>query len=655
MLCIGDGNPYIGLQLRSVIETRRCGEYVMNDRVIVRVIAVSAAVFAVAVSTVFAQPKALPRRADIDAKYKWKVEDLFPSDEAWEKGYASLSQGLNRLDEFEGKLGTSADLLARCLAVRDSLQLVTDNLGLYASMKLDEDNRVNAAQERSDRISTLSAKLSSAASFIEPEILTIDSKVLDSFVKVSPALAAYQFYLSGLERTKAHILPEGEEALLALARPVTRAPGRIFGMVDDADLAFGTIKDESGQEVVLSKERYFGYRTSSDRRVREDAFNVFYKAYVPYMNTLGATLGSSVKADYFYAQVRKYPTCLEMSLDRNNIPVSVYHALIDAAHANLAPLHKLAALRKKILGVDTLHAWDLSAPLVKDRQQNYAYEDAVKMVVQGLAPLGKTYQADLQKGFESGWVDVYETEGKGSGAYQTGTYSSHPYVLLNYAGTLEWVFTVAHEMGHAMNDYYITRHEPFQYSGQSLFTAEVASTCNEAVLMKYMLSRAKTKEEKLVFLNYYIDQIVMTFYRQIMLAEFELTIHERVESGGALSADFFRTSIRDIFQKYWGPELVVDSLYELDGLRIPHFYGQYYVYQYATCYAAAQMLSERLMAKEKGIQETYMHFLSVGSSKYPVDILKDAGVDMTTPEPVAGTIRLFGTLVDQMEALLAEK
>jgi len=274
------------------------------------------------------------------------------------------------------------------------------------------------------------------------------------------------------------------------------------------------------------------------------------------------------------------------------------------------------------------------------------------MVVQGLEPLGKNYQSDLQRAFESGWADVYETEGKGSGAYQAGTYSSHPYVLLNYTGTLEWVFTVAHEMGHAMNDYYINRHEPYQYSGQSLFTAEVASTCNEAVLLKYMLGQAKEKGEKLTLLNYYIDQIIQTFLRQIMLAEFELVIHERVESGGALSADFFRASIRDIFQKYWGPELVVDSLYELDGLRIPHFYGQYYVYQYSTCYAAAQMLSERLMKKEKGIQDTYARFLSTGGSKYPVDILKEAGVDMTTPEPVAATIKLFGRLVDEMEILL---
>lgn len=611
-----------------------------------------AAVVAMFTCNILAQPKALPKRADIDNQYKWKLEDIYSDETAWEKDYSFLAENLKRFDQFAGHLGESAEQLAACLKLRDSLQLIADNLGVWSSLKLDEDNRDSRAQERTDRISSLGSQLGGATAFIEPEILATAPETIASFVKSSPEVAAYQFYLADLQRTKAHILSSKEEAILATSRQATRAAGRIFGMIDDADITYGTIKDETGQEVVLSKERYYGYRTSSDRRVRQDAFNAFYKSYVPYLNTLGSTLGASVKSDLFYAKVRDYPTCLAMSLDRFNIPVDVYHALIDAANANLAPLHKWASLRKRMLKLDTLHVWDLYAPLGLDRDQRYTYEDAVEMVVQGLEPLGKTYQTDLQKAFASGWADVYETEGKGGGAYQTGTYSSHPYVLLNYTGTLEWVFTVAHEMGHAMNEFYINKREPYQYCGQSLFTAEVASTCNEAVLLKFMLAKAKTREEKLTLLNYYIDQIIQTFFRQIMLAEFELVIHERVESGGALSADFFRESIGTIFQKYWGPELVLDSLYELDGLRIPHFYGQYYVYQYATCYAAAQKLSDRLVKKEKGSQDMYMKFLSTGSSKYPVDILKEAGVDMTTPEPVAGTIRLFGQLVAEMEKLL---
>jgi oligoendopeptidase F len=507
------------------------------------------AVTALVASTVHSQPQALSQRSDIDSKYKWRLDDLYPSEAAWESEYAFLSVNLTRFDEFEGQLVKSADHLARCLALRDSLELVSQNLDLYAGLKQDEDNRVSASQERTDRIAALRAQLGSATAFIEPEILSIAPEELESMVRSSPALTAYQFYIADLIRTRSHILSAGEEAILAMSRPVATSPGRIFNMIDDVDISYGSVRDEEGQEVALSKERYYAFRTSPDRRVRRDAFNAFYLGYMPHVNTLGATLGASVKADHFYAQARAHPTCLEMSLDRNNIPVEVYHSLIDAANANLAPLHKWASLRKRILGIDTLHVYDLWAPLGEAGQQEYAYEDAVRMVVQGLEPLGESYQKDLQQGFSSGWVDVYESEGKGSGAYQAGSYSSHPYVLLNYTGTLEWVFTVAHEMGHAMNEYYINQREPYQYSGQALFTAEVASTCNEAVLMKYMLGRAQDKSERLALLNYYIDQIIGTFYRQIMLAEFELVIHERVESGGALSADFFRASIREIFQK----------------------------------------------------------------------------------------------------------
>jgi len=321
----------------------------MHNRTAGRIVVAMTVVAAVVVSSVLSQPKALPKRTDIDNKYKWKIEDVYPSEAAWEKEYTSLAENLKRFDEFKGRLSTSADLLARCLSLNDSIQLVSENLRLYASLRLDEDNRVNAAQERNDRISSLGSQLGGASSFIEPEILAIDPKVLDSLVKASPQLAAYQFYLSDLARTKQHILSAEEEALLALSRPATRASGRIFGMIDDADITYGSIRDENGQDVVLSKERYYGFRTSTDRRVRQDAFNAFYRAYVPYLNTLGATLGASVKADLFYARARAYPTCLEMSLDRNNIPVAVYHALIDAANANLAPLHKWASLRKRIL------------------------------------------------------------------------------------------------------------------------------------------------------------------------------------------------------------------------------------------------------------------------------------------------------------------
>jgi oligoendopeptidase F len=455
-------------------------------------------------------------------------------------------------------------------------------------------------------------------------------------------------------RKKEHILSDKEEALLALVGPVASAPSRIFTMLNDADISYGSIIDEEGNELQLTKQRYYKVMESTDRRVRRDANKAYNEAYLNYLNTLAATLTTSIKRDYFFMKARGYNSCLEMSLDRYHIPVSVFHNLIDAVNANLAPLHKLTALRKRTLGYDTLYTYDLSVPLVPKVKEEYPYEESRAMVLNGLKPLGEKYLHQFENGLNSGWVDVYETEGKGSGAYQWGTYSTHPYVLLNHGGTLEDVFTIAHEMGHAMHAEYTNRREPYIYSNHSLFVAEVASTCNEAVLMKHLLENAKDKKEKMALLNYYIRQITGTFFTQVMFSEFELAIHERIESGQALSADYLRKTYREIYQKYWGPELVIGKDRDLGCLRISHFYRQYYVYQYATCYAAAQMLSQKLLEDKEGFWNTYEQFLSTGSSKYPVDILKDAGVDMTTPEPIDRTIKLFGELVDEMERLLDE-
>ena len=425
-------------------------------------------------------------------------------------------------------------------------------------------------------------------------------------------------------------------------------------MINDADMTYGSIKDENGEEVQLTKERYYKFLESPDRRLRRDANRAYNEAYLHYENSLAATLAASVKRDYFYMKARGYNSCLEMSLDNNNIPTSVFYNLIDAVDSNLAPLHKWTAIRKKILGYDTLYTYDLYAPLMKNQNQEYPYEEAKQIVENGLKPLGQEYLANFDKGLNDRWIDVFETQGKGSGAYSWGTYTSHPFILLNYNKTLENVFTIAHEMGHAMHAFYTNKHEPYIYHNHALFVAEVASTCNEATLMKYMLKNAKDKEEKKRLLLYYIDQIVGTFYTQVMFSEFELAIHNQIENGGALSADFFRKTYRDIYQKYWGPDLVIDSINDMGCLRISHFYREYYVYQYATCYAAAQMLSQELVDKGKDFWPTYEQFLSTGSSIYPVDILKRAGVDMTTPEPINRTIKLFGDLVDQMEKLLEE-
>jgi oligoendopeptidase F len=608
----------------------------------------------IAVSAFSADVGSVPQRSDIDAKYKWKVEDIFPDNQAWERNFNSLKAGLGEFDKYRGHLGDSPDMLLKCLRLKDSLSLIGDNLFVYAYLKLDEDNRVSEYQEMADRISGLSAEVEEPRAFVEPEILSLDSTKLQSFVKQKPELGVYGFYLEDLMRKKKHILSEKEEALLALAGPVASAPSKIFTMINDADISYGSIKDEDGNEVQLTKERYSKFLESSDRRVRRDASTAFNRAYLDYVNTLAATLASSVKRDYFYMKARGYNSCLEMSLDEDNIPVSVFHNLIQAVNANLEPLHKWTALRKRILGYDTLYTYDLYVPLLPEQKKEYKYEEAEKMILNGLKPMGKDYLKEFQNGLNSGWIDVFETQGKGSGAYQWGTYSSHPYLLMNYNGTLENVFTLAHEMGHALHSVYTNRHEPYIYSDHSLFVAEVASTCNEAVLMKYLLEQTQDKKEKMYLLNYYIEQIIGTFYTQVMFSEFELAIHERIENGEAISADYLRQTYRDIYQKYWGPELVIGENNDLGGMRISHFYRQYYVYQYATCYAAAQMLSQRIIAGESGILETDKNFLSTGKSKYPVKILQDAGVDMTTPEPIDRTIKLFAKLVDEMERLLNE-
>lgn len=603
-------------------------------------------------ATVSAQEQTkLKQRSEIEEKYKWDLTGIYPSNEAWDTDFSRLKGALGDFDQFKGKLGESANILLACLKLKDSLNELTGDLYVYAGLLLDQDNRVGENLERLDRIGALSSQLNEAMSFIEPEILTIDDAKLRGFLTENTDLALYRFALEDILRRKAHVLSPDEERIMALAGPVTGAPSTIFSMIDNADMKYGDVVKANGDTIQMSKERYYALLESPDRNLRRDAAAKYALAYVDRQNALAATLGASVKQDWFRAQARGYNSCLEMSLDNNNIPTSVFHNLIDAVNANLEPLHKWSLLRKKILKYDTLYNYDMNVPLLPEQDKRYDYEEAKQMVVTGLKPMGKEYLDVFAGGLESRWVDVYENEGKGSGAYQWGTYKSHPYLLMNYNGTLNAVFTLAHEMGHAMHSYYTNHHEPFVYSDHALFVAEVASTCNEAVLMKYMLKNAKSKQEKMALLNYYIEQVIGTFYTQVMFSEFELAIHERIEKGEAISADYLRQTYRDIYEKYWGDVVMTENA-DMTGMRIPHFYNEYYVYQYATCYAAAQMLSQQIMDKGSKFLPTYYHFLSTGSSEYPVDILKDAGVDMTTPEPINRTIALFADLVDQMEKLL---
>lgn len=601
-----------------------------------------------------AENSAIPQRQDIADKYKWRVDDIYPTIDAWEADFAALQAGLAEYDKYRGHLGDSPDMLLGCLKLDDSLNIIESNLFVYAYLKLDEDNRKSEYQELTGRIQALDARFMEAESFIEPELLTLDQAKLNSFMKQQPALEEYRFYLEDKLRQKKHILSDKEESILATMVPVTRAPSNIFSMIDNADLKLGRVIGTEGDTIDLTWGRYGRLMETRDRELRRAANDTVQIQYMKYINTLGATLGASVDKDWALAKVRGYGSCLESSLDRYNIPTSVVRNLVETVDAHLDVLHKWTALRKRILGYDTLYTYDLSVPLGFTWDKEYTYEECEDLVKAALAPLGKKYVEDLSKGLNSGWVDVYETEGKATGAYTWGSYTSHPYVLMNFTDRLDDLFALTHELGHAMNGYYANRREPYVYHDQSLFTAEVASTCNEALMIKYLLANAKSRDEKLALLDHYIKMIQGTFFVQVMFTEFELAIHERIESGQAVSVDYFRKTYRDIYQKYSGPDLVIGENNDMGGMKIPHFYREYYVYQYATGIAAAEALSQKLLEEGKPAQEAYLRFLATGSSNYPVEILKEAGVDMTSPEPVERTIRLFGKLVDQMEALLDE-
>jgi oligoendopeptidase F len=608
----------------------------------------------ITITSVLGQTRAIPQRSDIPEKYKWKLEDIYATSESWEKNFSALKDQSPQISTCKGHLSDSGKKLLECLELNDTLSNKLDRLYVYANLKLDEDTRNSTSQQMADRISALGTQIAEASSFFQPEILAIPDQQIRDFIKSEKGLGTYQFYFDNLMRTKAHILSPPEERILALAGDFAAGPLRIYTMIDDADIKYPSIKDEKGEEVQLTKERYYKFLESTDRRVRRDASFAYNSTYLNYLNTLGATLTTEINKDIFFSRARKYNTSLEASLDYSNIPVSVYENLIQAANKNLEPLHRFIALKKKYLKYDTLYSYDLYVPLVPQAKMEIPYDSAMKLVQAGLAPLGKQYIQDLEMGLGSGWVDVFETEGKNSGGYSWGAYSTHPYVLMNYNNTLENMFTLAHEMGHSLNSYYTNRNEPYIYSNYSNFTAEVASTTNEALLMQYLINSLKDKNQKLYLLEYYIQQIIGGFYFQILLADFEKMAHERMENGEALSPKIIRETYRNLMEKYWGPEVYRDSISDLGALRLYHFYRNFYVYQYATSYAAATYLSTEILKGNKDALDKYLGFLKTGSSDYPIDVLKKAGVDMTSSEPIDKTIQLFNNLVNQFEKLLLE-
>jgi oligoendopeptidase F len=592
-----------------------------------------------------------PNRAEIDPKYTWNLSDIFPNDNAWEAAYNRAEELLAKAPQYQGKLAESAQTLFDCLELQSELGKLLLSLHQYAYLNKDLDNRVSKYQEMTERSAMLGSRAGTAFSFVEPELLAMDEKRLLAMELQFPKRDLYDFYFRDMIRSKEHVRSHEVEEILAMASLVARGPDSVFTMLDDADMSYPSVRDENGNEIKLTKQRFAKLIESSDGRVRREANAGFYSSYKSHLNTIGATLASTVNKDVFFTRVRKYESCLHRALDAHNIPVSVYHALLDTTEAHITALNSYTRARKRILKLDEIYPYDMLCPLFPQADYDVKYDDAVKGVLDAIKPLGDKYRDVLSKGFASRWVDVFETEGKGSGAYSWGNFSVHPYVLMNYNDTVDNMFTLAHEMGHAMHSHLSNAAQPFQKAQYSIFVAEVASTLNEGLLLAHLLHKAADKTEKLYLLNRYLDNTMGTFFHQVMYARFELMIHDRVEHGEALSPDYLTELWGNLTRKYYGPDISMDEFSPLKWSRIPHFYNMFYVYQYATSYAASQAILTKFLNGEPGIIEKYLKMLSSGGRDYPIELLKICGVDMTTPEPVLATLNRFAEQVAQMEKL----
>ncbi len=593
----------------------------------------------------------LPTRKEIPDQYKWRLEDIYPGDEAWEQDYRQALDLAARVESFKGKLGASARTMLEAFQLQDQLEALNEKIYNYACMRRDEDNTNSVYQALSDRAESLGAHVQAAVSFMVPEILTLPEETFKQFLQEEAGLGLYRFVLEELVRQKPHVLSTEEEQLIARAEEVTQASANIFKMFNNADLTFEPVKDEEGHEVELTHGRYLQFMESKDRRVRQDAFTSLYGSYSRFRNTLAATLGSSIKKDVFYARARRFPSALEASLFSDNVPVEVYNELIRTVRNNLEPFYRYMRLRKKLLGLSELHMYDIYTPVVKDVDWKITYPEGVDMVRDGLAQLGDAYVNTIVQGINSGWVDVYENKGKTSGAYSWGPYGTHPYVLLNHQDNLDNVFTLAHEMGHAMHSYYSFATQPYVYAHYKIFTAEVASTVNESLLVQYLLQKVNDRDKKMYLLNHYLEQFRGTVYRQTMFAEFEKITHERVEAGEALTPELLCGIYHQLNLDYYGPEVVVDREIDMEWARIPHFYTAFYVYKYATGFSAATALSRRITEEGGPAVNSYVEFLHKGGSDYPLNLLKSAGVDMTTPKAVQECLDVFSRLVEELEDL----
>jgi len=593
----------------------------------------------------------LRSREEIPQEDKWRLEDIFISDDEWEKTFALAEKTVAEAQKFAGKLNQSVDIFVDCLKWAESLGLYLENLYTYAKMRRDEDNRIPKYQGLTDRASMLSVQAGSALSFIVPEILAIPDDKLAQFRQDS-RLEIYKHYLDNIIRQKAHILSLAEEKILAEAGELAAAPSTIFSMANDADLKIGYIKDEKQKEVELTKGNYIKYLESTDRMVRKDAYNTMYTAYGKQINSWAAMINASVKADCFFARVRKYNSAIEGALDDDKVPLTVYDSLISTVHKYLPEFQRYIGLRKKILGVEELNMYDLYVPLVPELNTHIPYDEAKSTVRTGLVPLGEEYLSVLDKGYDEHWIDIYENIGKTSGAYSWGTYSAHPYVLLNHQNNLNSLFTLAHEMGHALHSYFSNKNQPHIYAGYKIFVAEVASTLNESLVMRHLIDTTSDNKMKAYLINYYIEQFRGTVFRQTMFAEFEREIHGAVERNESLTVEYLNEIYRNLNLKYFGSAINLDDNIAIEWARIPHFYNAFYVYKYATGFSAATALAQQIVEEGQPAVERYLKFLGSGGSDYPIELLRRAGVDMEKPEPVEQALDVFVELLDMLEELI---
>ncbi len=596
--------------------------------------------------------KEIKKRDEIDAKYKWKLEDLFENAEAWQKAADAAEIKISEISKFSKKFTKSGQSLFDCLKALNELGGEITKLYVYAYMKRDEDNTNAKSQEIAGKADYLLTKYSEKTAFFEPELLRLKPGRLDSMKKRMTKLKEYEFLIDEIMRKKSHILSLSEEKLLAMSGEATSVGQDVFTMFNNADIQFQPVVNENGEKSDLTIGRYIKFLESKDRKVRRRAFKSMYETYANHKNTLAAAYAGNVKSDAFYSKARKFRSSFLASLYHDNIPSKVYNGLLKSVHGHIALLTKYLKIRQKVLGLRKVHMYDLYVSLVDVPEKTYTFEEARTIVIEALKPLGKDYGKVLKKAFSEGWIDVCENQGKRVGAYSWGCYDCHPYVLLNWQGTINDVFTLAHELGHALHSYYSNASQPIQYANYKIFVAEVASTVNENLLMEYMLKKSKDNTEKAFLLNHYLEEFRATVYRQTMFAEFEKDAHKMYETGDVLTAESLSELYMGLQHRYFKKVVKIDEEIAMEWARIPHFYTSFYVYKYATGFSSATHLAAGILSGDRGKIASYLEFLKSGGSDYPLEILKKAGVDLSTTEPIDAAFDVFEEKLNQFEALM---